>query len=289
MRLAAHHHELVAPILVWEECACLLCGSADSTPLYEAADPLGARLRFLLVKCNRCGLSFTNPRPDPVSIAQFYPTDYPCHHGKQRLREADPLGTLPSDGPARLLDFGCGGGDFLRRMHALGWSVTGLDRAVEAVARVQSFGLSASVGTLPYPLWSDECFEAITMWQSIEHTHQPLEVLRGAYRLLTTGGRLFVAVPNFDGFGARWFGPNWYGLDVPRHLTHFTANTLHIMLSQAGFKSIEMSQQQRNSWIRHSAEHHGGGILTTRLGSSIAGAWGRLRGQAENILASASK
>lgn len=289
MRQAIHHHELAAPAIVWEDCACLLCGSADATPLYETADPLGARLRFLLVKCNRCALTFTNPRPDVASIAPFYPADYPCHHGKQRLGNAEPMFELPIDGPARLLDFGCGGGDFLRRMHALGWSVTGLDHADAAVERAQSFGLSAHVGSLPYPLWSDECFEAITMWQSLEHTHQPLDVLRDAYRLLTTGGQLVVTVPNFDGFGARWFGPNWYGLDVPRHLTHFTPNTLNIMLSQAGFKSIDMRQQQRNSWIRHSAERSGGGILTTRLGSGIAGAWSRLRGRAESIVAIAIK
>ena len=106
---------------------------------------------------------------------------------------------------------------------------------------------------------------------------------------MTTGGQLLVSVPNFDGFGAGWFGPDWYGLDVPRHLTHFTPNTLGIMLSQAGFQRIDMRQQQRNSWIRHSAERHGGGILTTRLGSALAGAWGRLRGRAESILAIASK
>src|SRR5438876_553064 len=80
-----------------------------------------------------------------------------------------------------------------------------------AVMRVRAIGLAAHVGTLPCPLWSSACFEAITMWQALEHVHQPLEVLRAAYRLLTPGGRLVVAVPNFAGWAARWFGPHWFG------------------------------------------------------------------------------
>jgi SAM-dependent methyltransferase len=281
MRLAEHHDPVAAPVIAWDECPCHLCGSAAYSPVCEAADRHSG-LRFLLVKCDRCGLCFTNPRPDPVSIRRFYPADYRCHHGKERPNKIN----LPVQGLGRLLDFGCGGGDFLRRMNDLGWNVTGLDMADAAVARVRALGLTAHVGSLPSLLWGDECFEAITMWQSLEHTHQPLEVLRAAYRLLTIDGRLFVTVPNFDGFGARWFGGDWYGLDVPRHLTHFTPRTLRMMLVEAGFTQIEMKQQPHHSWIRHSAR---GGFLATRLGSRVAGAWGRLCGRAESILAVVTK
>jgi SAM-dependent methyltransferase len=294
MRFAAPHEiapALDTPAIIWDECACLLCGGASHAPLLEASDPLGG-LRFLLVKCNRCGLCFTNPRPDVASIKQFYPADYHCHHGKRPRHPPTPHGArlaklLPMHGQARLLDFGCGAGDFLRRMHSLGWNVAGLDMAVTAVARIRD--LPAFVGTLPHPLWTEACFEAITMWQSLEHVHQPLDVLHAAYRLLTTGGRLLVAAPNFDSFASRWFGPNWFGLDVPRHLTHFTPTTLRLMLARAGFARIEMRQQQHNSWIRHSAELAGDGILKTRLGSGLAGAWGRWCGRTEGILAIATK
>ena len=287
-----------SPAIVWEECACLLCGSTNLAPLLEASDPRAgdAGFRFLIAKCNRCGLCFTNPRPDLVSIKRFYPADYHSYRAKpdgmnERIRKTDPIGKLlPVQGSARLLDFGCGAGDFLRRMHALGWNVTGLDMAEPAVARIRDqYGLPAHVGTLPSPLWSGACFEAITMWQSLEHVHQPLEVLRAAYRLLTTGGRLLVAAPNFDGFASRWFGASWYGLDLPRHLTHFTPQTLRMMLGRAGFECVEMQQQQRNSWIRHSAERHRNRFLQTRIGSGLAGWWGRLSGRAESILAIAVK
>jgi SAM-dependent methyltransferase len=295
-----------SPVIAWEECACLLCGCADYAPLLEASDALGAGLRFPIVRCNHCGLCFTNPRPDLVSIKQFYPADYHCHH-RERLAEAcqasnrrflsrvAPLVPRRSHGPARLLDFGCGAGDCLRRMHALGWNVTGLDMAEPAVARIrEQDGLPAHVGTLPHPCWTTASFEAITMWQSLEHVHQPLDVLRAAHRLLTAGGRLLVAVPNFDGSASRWFGANWFGLDLPRHLTHFTPRTLRMMLGRAGFEHVELRQERRSSWIRHSAELARRRdlmtcLLGTRLGSGLASWWGRLIARSECLVAVAAK
>ncbi|MSQ95833.1 MAG: class I SAM-dependent methyltransferase [Gemmataceae bacterium] len=273
----------------WEESACPLCGGTDHAPHLEATDPLGG-LRFLIVQCKRCGLAFTNPRPNLESASQFYPADYHCHQRRVRATHRRlpryVARTLQPHGEARLLDFGCGSGGFLQRMHGLGWNVVGLDRAEAAVARVRDLGLDAHVGTLPHPLWSSECFEAITMWQTLEHVLQPLEVLRAAYRLLTPGAKLIVAVPNFDGFAARWFGPQWFGLDLPRHLTHFTPETLQRMLTKAGFGHVEMRQGRHSSWIRHSAQR---GFLKSRLGSGLLGWWGYVTGGAEGLIAVAAK
>lgn len=295
MRLVAQPNTDAPLAIAWEECACLLCGGAYLTPLLEAADPLqgDAGLRFLIVRCNRCGFCYTNPRPDPVSIRPFYPADYHCHRIKESSSSYDPLQQWLPTRAGRLLDFGAGSGNFLMRLKALGWTVTGLDASEAAGARMRDRGLDAHVGTLPHPLWADPCFEAITMRQSLEHAHQPLDVLHAAYRLLTTGGRLLVAVPNFDSFAARWFGPHWYGLDLPRHLTHFTPATLRMMLQRAGFEHIELHRQTRGSWIRRSAElaeqrQRGGGMtrfLKSRLGSGLAGWWGSLNGRSEVILA----
>jgi SAM-dependent methyltransferase len=286
MRMAAQPCT-AAPAIAWQECACLLCNGVHLTPLLESTDSRSG-LRFLVVQCNRCGLAFTNPRPDPSSISQFYPDDYRCHRAKERVAKTDPLmKLLPKHGQARLLDFGCGGGDFLARMHAAGWNVTGLDSSAAAIQNVRErLKLRAHVGTLPCPLFTDACFEAITMRQSLEHTHEPLEVLRAAYRLLTPGGRLIVAAPNFDSCAAAWFGAHWFGLDVPRHLTHFIPGTLRLMLNRAGFEQVEIRQQSHRSWIRHSAERAATmPFLRSRLGSTMAAWWAALHGRAEGILA----
>jgi SAM-dependent methyltransferase len=272
----------------WEECACPCCANARFTPMVEADDAVMSGLRFLIVRCARCDLCFTNPRPDPASMDRFYPDDYHCHRIKEHAAKADAMERwLPSERPARLLDFGCGAGSFLLRMRKRGWNVTGLDMADDIAIRLrEQLGLNVHTGTLPHPHWPDACFEAITMRQSLEHVHAPLNALRDAFRLLTAGGRLLVTVPNFDSLAASWFGPDWYGLDLPRHLTHFTPPTLRAMLIEAGFASIEIRQQRHASWIRHSVQR---GILTTRLGSGIVSRWARVIGRAEGLLAVAVK
>jgi SAM-dependent methyltransferase len=93
------------------------------------------------------------------------------------------------------------------------------------------------------------------MWQSLEHVHDPLEVLQEAHRLLVPGGRIWIAVPNIDSLPYRWFGAAWFGLDLPRHLTHFTPWTLHLMLEQAEFRVSPVQMVRHCQWLRSSARN----------------------------------
>jgi hypothetical protein len=103
--------------IAWQESSCPLCGCASFTPLLEAHDARNGGLRFLIVKCARCDLCFTNPRPEPASMDRFYPADYRCYRVKRNPSRADAMERwLRRDRSARLLDFGCGGGAFLLRM-----------------------------------------------------------------------------------------------------------------------------------------------------------------------------
>jgi SAM-dependent methyltransferase len=290
--------------LDWEESACPLCEGKTWAPLVEAADPLPTvdGLWFMVVQCQECGLCFTNPRPGPDSIGKFYPSSYVCHRRPARAgrRKREPLARLlPPRGGARLLDFGCGAGEFLCRMRDLGWNVTGLDVSESVVARLrEEQGLTALAGTLPHPDLADESFEAVTMWQALEHVHQPLETLRAAYRLLTPGGKLLVAVPNIDSHPYRWFGSSWYALDVPRHLTHFAPPTLRLMLQRAGFDVDSVHMTRHPGWVRHSARllarHPRSSplltrLLTTRLLSGLAGWYSYFCRQSDCMLALATR
>jgi SAM-dependent methyltransferase len=253
----------------------LLCGSSNWSPIVEAADRSAAATGkwFLVVQCQHCSLCFTNPRPSRRSMAHFYSMDYPPHqpiHDRPRLtkprREADSgrrrLWTssadcrkvMPIHGQGRLLDFGCGSGSYLRRMHRQGWKVIGVDQSPTAVDYVQrELGLPALVGSLPHEDLRDGSFDVITMWQSLEHVHWPMELLRTARRMLAPGGKLIVTVPNIDSLPFRWFGPTWIGLDLPRHLSHFTPLSLKRMLSAAGFHPGPVRMIRRSGWLRSSA------------------------------------
>jgi hypothetical protein len=116
------------------------------------------------------------------------------------------------------------------------------------------------------------------MWHSLEHVHRPLEVLRAAHRLLAPGGKLVVEVPNIDSLPFRWFGQNWCGLDLPRHLTHFAPQTLVQIVERAGFYAGPVRMVRYADWVRSSAR------LACRQGD--AGTWCRwLRGKVVSGLA----
>ncbi len=257
-------------LVEWEEPDCLLCGGPRRTPILEAADrlPGSSGLWFAVVQCLDCGLCFTSPRPSAESIRQFYPSDYRPHRlprpGRDNRVERPrwpwrnprkERRSLDWHGQGRLLDFGCGGGAFLQRMHRQGWQVTGLDVSPAAVRRVrEGLGLPVLLGSLPHPELRPGSLDVITMWHSLEHVHRPMAILEEAYRLLAPGGKLLVAVPNIDSLPFRWFGPAWYGLDLPRHLTHFSPWTLHLMLENVGFAVGPMRMVPHNKWLRCSAK-----------------------------------
>jgi SAM-dependent methyltransferase len=303
--------EAARPEIDWEESPCLLCGGRRWSIVIEAPDPApaGAGLWFAVVQCQDCGLCFTNPRPSARSITQFY-TD---HHFPDRARRkhapwwrrlpllrprADKrVQAIPWNGEGRLLDFGCGGGAFLARMHRRGWRVTGLDMSTIAVQRIRTeLGLRALSGSLPHPELPEGGFDVITMWQSLEHVHDPVAVLRGARRLLAPGGRLVVEVPNIDSLPFRWFGQGWFGLDLPRHLTHFVPETLCRMLVRAGFRPGPVRMVRHSDWVRASARLaarlYGRRVwlrcLRTRAGSGLAGWFTYLTNRADCIQVTAT-
>ncbi len=274
----------------WEQTACPLCMSATAQTVVAADDPA---LPCQVVRCCRCGLCYTNPRPDRGSVGRFYPDDYTPHQyrpsgGAGRDDGFDAALAVPPPG-GRLLDFGCGAGKRLQRARALGWQVTGIDVSPRAVAHVRErLGLGALVGSLPHPELRPGSFEAITMSQSLEHVHDPLAVLREAHRLLTPGGQVIVAVPNLAGLPFGWFGAAWIGLDLPRHLIHFEPPTLRRMLQQAGFRVARMAAVRHNSWLRHSARRAGATaarLLRYRLAASLAGWYCAARGRTDSIVA----
>jgi SAM-dependent methyltransferase len=302
------------PEIEWEEPNCLLCGNRRWTHLIEAPDntPQSKNLWFAVVQCQDCGLCFTNPRPDGQTISQFYPASYrprraprssEGREGRPRplrkwCRSRRERKILSRYGERRLLDFGCGGGAFLERMNRQGWHVTGVDIAAEAVEEIRtSLGLSALVGSLPHPELRPGSFDVITMWHSLEHVHQPCEVLQEAFDLLAPGGKLMVATPNIDSHPFRWFGPCWYGLDLPRHLTHFSPETLRWMLERAGFQLDAMHMMPQSSWIRSSAKlacqrgapNRWQEWLRGKTASRVAAGYSYLAQQCDCIMATATR
>jgi hypothetical protein len=106
-----------------------------------------------------------------------------------------------------------------------------------------------------------------------------------------------VAVPNIDSLAFRWFGPAWYGLDLPRHLTHFSPVTLQVMMERAGFHVRGVRMVRHSSWLRASArltgsfpfKPHWRRWLTYKAVSRLATWYGYWTRQSDCIMAIAQK
>lgn len=260
------------PGVVWEEAGCPMCGSGRWSTLGDTAEFKFEDVRCRVVECADCGLSFTSPRPSADTIHRFY-EDYPPHAtcGLSRSRRRWAAGRLTRPkfwesyrpqrhgiawhGRGRLLDFGCGDGAFLDLMHRKGWQVMGLDMCPTMVRRIRDeLGIRALAGTLPHPELSGERFDVVTLWHSLEHVHRPVEVLRHVLRLLVPGGQLIVSVPNMASAPRRWSGADWFAWDLPRHLTHFTPETLKQMVQRAGFQVQRIRPLRNSSWTRSAGQ-----------------------------------
>ncbi len=148
----------------------------------------------------------------------------------------------------QVLDVGCGSGEFLHRMHQLGWSVTGVDFGGAAIANAKAkYGFELLHSDLIGAHFQDNSFDAITMHHVIEHVPEPVALLSEAKRVLKPGGRLVVTTPNIQSVGHSLFQDCWRGLEPPRHLQIFSLNSLGNCARQAFFKKVEMKSSAANA------------------------------------------
>ncbi|MGH8157915.1 MAG: class I SAM-dependent methyltransferase [Rhodanobacter sp.] len=151
---------------------------------------------------------------------------------------------LPKPQPGqKLLDIGCGNGDFLFNARDAGWDVAGVDPDPAAVAAAKQRGLDARVGSVG--LFADEpgVFDAISLSHVLEHLHEPVPFIQAVHRLLKPDGALFIDTPNIESRGAQRWGRNWRGLETPRHLVLFSRTGLISLLQAAGFENIETKRR----------------------------------------------
>lgn len=168
------------------------------------------------------------------------------------------LKAIPS---GRLLDVGCGSGEFLERMRDLGWYAEGLDTDEVAVRRARERGLQVRLGTLEQQSYPEASFDAITSNHVIEHVHDFRTLLREFRRLLKPSGRAVVVTPNIGSLGHKYFKTDWRGLEPPRHLQIFSHFTLRRLAEEAGFQSISIWTTMQNAHSMYvasrSIEHSG--------------------------------
>jgi SAM-dependent methyltransferase len=138
-------------------------------------------------------------------------------------------------GSPRLLDVGCGTGEFLVRMRDAGWEVRGIEPHLPSAAVAREAGVEVDQVSLEQARFEERSFHAITLNHVIEHLHDPRGAVARCRELLRPRGTLWIATPNIEALGHLRFGPHWFGLDPPRHLVLFTGRSLERLIREEGF------------------------------------------------------
>ena len=167
-----------------------------------------------------------------------------------------------------VLEVGCGLGLMLAAFSQHGWRATGIERDEEVIARIHPMPgveiTTLAVEELPL----EARFDLIVMFHVLEHIGDPVQLLRECAKRLAPGGRLIVNVPNFGSWQARFAGANWVHLDVPRHLVHYTPQTVAATLERAGlevsdFRSVSI-EHDPYGWVESASNRAGRSRLTGR-------------------------
>jgi 2-polyprenyl-3-methyl-5-hydroxy-6-metoxy-1,4-benzoquinol methylase len=252
------------PLIESERNLCPLCGREEFDIVHRRCPDrlLWLPGEFDIERCVCCGLMRTSPCPDARSIARYYPEEYGhvcAATGANRgvagraLRAAvripyalryGPLSRTPSPSvdANRILDIGCAEGDYLVAMVRLGWHPWGIElRGASADVARARLGVPDGqifVGRVEDAEFASNSFDLVTMAHVLEHLENPVAALGKIHRWLSPRGRLRIWLPNVASLEGRAFGRLWHGLDVPRHLFHFSPETIRRALETSGF-SIE--------------------------------------------------
>jgi SAM-dependent methyltransferase len=228
---------------------------ARTSAIFPARDYVTEEM-FEIRRCGDCGLALTWPPPPPERLGDYYPAAYYAagesnrfpkvvEAGQARLydwraRAVERVcGSAEPGTPRRVLDIGCGRGHLLSAFQRRGWKVMGTELSEQSAKYPREVaGLDIKVGSLPALQLPAGQFDAVTMWQVLEHVPDPHAFIAEVHRLLKPGGVFFVSVPNFASPEARATGAGWFHLDVPRHLVHFTPETLRSALEAGGFAQV---------------------------------------------------
>lgn len=246
---------------------CPACESHQSTRAFEVHG-------FDHVECSRCRTLFVSPLPDDETIRKIYiQPDYHAavEDSADRMRaEAQARAQVLRDrGVRRLLEIGCGAGYFLEACLDLGIQAEGVDGGPTGAR-------AAARGLIVHDTWVDdfepgEQFDAIALWEVIEHLPRPISALRRLRTFVRPGGALALSTPSWTGLPAKILGRRFPMITPPEHLSLFSRMGLGGMLRGAGFEPFRWTSFSglKHETLQRNFQRYFVG--TSRVGAAVAG------------------
>ncbi len=225
--------------------SCPVCNSSQWENFYQVTDHSITKEAFNLIRCRDCHLVVTSPQPESEILSRYYQSDnYISHSGspssllnfaylqarKISLRWKRNIISSQKP-PGKLLDLGCGTGEFLQVMQQTGWHVSGIEPNQSARKKAEKLVNKSILESLDQPT---DSFDIITLWHVLEHLPDLNTTVEKLKAILKPDGRFLIAVPNYNSHDAQYYKEFWAGYDVPRHLWHFNQKAMVLFLQKHG-------------------------------------------------------
>ena len=212
----------------------------------SANDHLVTGRKFDILKNPETTILETHPRPTKEELPTYYDSEnYTSHNDKSagivsfcyriiksistsrkiRIGQNSLSKNTPQNKP-RLLDVGCGTGDFLYSCFKKGWQINGIENNKNAKNNSRTEVSSFIFDDFEFLKSQPERFDIITMWHSLEHIIDLKQTIVDMKKLLTNKGVIVVACPNHKSFDAIFYKESWAAYDLPRHLWHFDKDSI---------------------------------------------------------------
>jgi SAM-dependent methyltransferase len=240
----------------------------DTAQPYVSACPVGcsaplaqttlALREGVLRRCDECGqlLSRIDEAAYWESMRQFDQHEFnqpPPHELARRFKVArrrlDTISALLEKPPAalRVLDVGCSRGNFLAAGSKLGYHMEGVEPAATIAAAARAQGLTVHTGLLADINLPAASFDAITLFEVIEHLQEPLSLLRECHRVLIPGGILLLSTGNTASWTVAAMQERWDYFDIAKdggHISFYNPRSIALLGERAGFSTerIETSR-----------------------------------------------
>lgn len=234
---------------------CPVCNGTAHRFVFQCKDHSISGKTFDIWQCNKCTHRFTFPVPPENEIGRYYQADHYISHSDtnegfiNRLYKIARRFTLSEKrrfvqrqtglASGQLLDLGCGTGAFLHEMETNGWQTTGLEPDYNAREKaLQLYRLSVHEPSHLFHL-PEGSFDAVTMWHVMEHVYDLHGYMAQIKKLLRPNGILVIAVPNYTSRDATHYRSHWAAYDVPRHLHHFSPQSMQQLADEEGYAVIK--------------------------------------------------
>lgn len=220
-------------------------GERDATAEAYSVASHRHRTHGPILQCLQCGLVFQQPQLSANELVEAYgeveDESYLEHAGArvktfeynfERVRHYLSAGD-------RVLDVGSHCGVFLKVASEHGFDATGLEPSAWAVEAARQMTSCPVVhGTLADLPPQTQPFDTVTMWDVLEHLHDPEAELRAIGRVLKPGGTLMLSTLMIDNIFPKLAGRHWPWL-MDMHLYYFTEGSIRDMLQRAGYSVVE--------------------------------------------------